>query len=217
MVFYFDFISPYAYLAWKRVHALGDAHGRTIEPAPVLFAAMLDAHGTRGPAEVPAKREYVFKDASRRAALAGLPLVPPPAHPFNPLLALRVASIELDPRVRRDVIDALFDATWGGGPGVTDPAVVAAIVSRAGADGEELLSAAQGEAVKRRLRERTDEAISRGAFGVPTLFVDGELFWGYESLDLAARRMDGADLIDDALLSRWRDLPAGAQRARRSG
>ncbi|MEZ4407272.1 MAG: 2-hydroxychromene-2-carboxylate isomerase [Polyangiales bacterium] len=212
VTFYFDFISPYAYLAWKRVHAVAEAKGREVNPAPVLFAAMLDAHGTKGPAEVPAKRVYVFKDASRRAALAGLPLVPPPAHPFNPLLALRVASLDLDPDLRRAVIDALYDATWGGGPGVTDPATVAGIVSRARVDGEAAVRAASTDAVKRRVRERTDEAIARGVFGVPTLYVDGELFWGYESLDLAALRMEGEDPVDAAGLERWRDLPTGAKR-----
>ncbi len=212
VTFYFDFISPYAYLAWKRVYAVAEAQGRAVDPAPVLFAAMLDAHGTKGPAEVPAKRVYVFKDASRRAALAGLPLVPPPAHPFNPLLALRVASLDLDEELRRAVIDALFDATWGGGPGVTDPATVASIVSRAGVDGEAALREAGTDAVKRRVRERTDEAIARGVFGVPTLYVDGDIFWGYESLDLAALRMEARDPMDEALLARWKDLPAGATR-----
>lgn len=212
VTFYFDFISPYAYLAWKRVHAVAEAQGRAVDPAPVLFAAMLDAHGTKGPAEVPAKRVYVFKDASRRAALAGLPLVPPPAHPFNPLLALRVASLDLDADLRRAVIDALYDATWGGGPGVTDPATVAEIVSRAGVDGEAAVREASTDAVKRRVRERTDEAIARGVFGVPTLYVDGDLFWGYESLDLAALRMEGRDPMDEALLARWKGLPAGAKR-----
>ena len=116
---YFDFISPYAYLAWKGVHALAAEHGRSVEAVPILFAALLDAHGTKGPAEVPAKREYVFKDALRRATMAGLTLVPPPAHPFNPLLALRAASFPADdPAGQRRLIDELFAATWAGGGGV---------------------------------------------------------------------------------------------------
>ncbi|MFO0629538.1 MAG: 2-hydroxychromene-2-carboxylate isomerase [Polyangiales bacterium] len=210
--FYFDFISPYAYVAWKRVHALAAEHDREVVCVPILFAALLDAHGTRGPAEVPATRVYVFKDALRRAAMAGLPLVPPPAHPFNPRLALRVASLDLDASTRRAVIDVLFDATWGGGPGVTDPATVASHLARVGVDGEAAVRAAASEAVKARVRAQTDEAIARGVFGVPTLLVDGELFWGYDAFPCAALRLRGEDPVDETLLARWRDLPAAARR-----
>ncbi|MBC7052108.1 2-hydroxychromene-2-carboxylate isomerase, partial [Salmonella enterica subsp. enterica serovar Enteritidis] len=79
---------------------------------------LLDAHGTKGPAEIPAKRIYTFRDAYRKAHRLGLPpLRPPPSHPFNPLLALRVASSELDPATKRRLIDALFQATWVAGTG----------------------------------------------------------------------------------------------------
>src|SRR5215468_8820411 len=90
---HFDFLSPYAYLAWCALPALAERYGQTIRPVPTLLAALL-AHGqTRGPAEIPAKRVYVFKDTLRSAALMGVPLSPPPSHPFNPLLALRVAGL----------------------------------------------------------------------------------------------------------------------------
>jgi 2-hydroxychromene-2-carboxylate isomerase len=209
---YFDFISPYAYLAWKGVHALAAEHGRSVEAVPILFAALLDAHGTKGPAEVPAKREYVFKDALRRATMAGLTLVPPPAHPFNPLLALRVASLDFDEPTRRSVIGALFDATWGDGPGVIDPAIVAEVLSRTGVDGEAAVREAGRDDVKARVRARTEEAVARGVFGVPTLLVEGELFWGYDAFPCAAMRLRGEDPVNEAVLARWRDLPAAARR-----
>ncbi len=92
MIFYFDFVSPYAYLASTQVHALAARVGREVELAPILFAGLLKAHETKGPAEIPAKRAYLAKDLQRKAhALAVPPLVWPPAHPFNPLVALRVA------------------------------------------------------------------------------------------------------------------------------
>jgi 2-hydroxychromene-2-carboxylate isomerase len=210
--FYFDFISPYAYVAWKGVHALAAEHGREVEFVPILFAALLDAHGTKGPAEVPAKRAYVFKDALRRATMAGLRLVPPPAHPFNPLLALRVASLDFDAPTRRAVIDALFDATWGDGPGVTDPATVAALLSRVGIDGEAAVREAATDAAKARVRARTEEAVALGVFGVPTMLVDGELFWGYDAFPCVAQRLRGEDPVTEAVLARWRDLPAAARR-----
>jgi 2-hydroxychromene-2-carboxylate isomerase len=95
--FYFDFISPYAYLASTQLDGIAARTQVTIERVPVLFAALLDAHGQKGPAEIPAKRRYTWKDVSRKCHAAGVPIAPPPSHPFNPLLGLRVASLpELD-------------------------------------------------------------------------------------------------------------------------
>jgi 2-hydroxychromene-2-carboxylate isomerase len=83
--FYFDFISPYAYLGWKQVHAFARTHALEVEVVPILFAALLNANETKGPAEIPAKRIFVFKDAYRKAHQLKVPFGPPPAHPFNPL------------------------------------------------------------------------------------------------------------------------------------
>lgn len=194
--FLFDIISPYAYVAWHRVHGIAGRHGRDVEPVPVLFAGLLGAHGTKGPAEVPAKRVYVFKDAARAAYVAGLTFGMPPAHPFNPLLALRIAGEPMDPGARRDLITALFRAVWGGGgPGVTDPEIVASICDQVGLDGAALVAAAGAEAAKARLRAATEEAIAAGAFGVPTMLADGELFWGNDSLDHLDRFLAGEDPV----------------------
>ena len=91
--FWFDFISPYAYLAWQRIHPVVEAHGRALIYRPVLFAGLLDHWGQLGPAEIPPKREFVFRQVLRRAAALGVPLEPPPSHPFNSLLGLRLVPI----------------------------------------------------------------------------------------------------------------------------
>src|SRR5262245_43625018 len=93
--FFFDFISPYSYLAWTQLPQLAQRHSCTVQATPVLFAALLDAHGTKGPAEVPARRRYVMKDIARKAHAFGVPIDVPFAHPFNPLLALRIASLPM--------------------------------------------------------------------------------------------------------------------------
>ncbi len=210
--FLFDFISPYAYLAWTQVHALAERHGRTVEPVPVLFAAMLDAWGHKGPAEIPPKREHLLKDVLRHARRLGVPLSPPPAHPFNPLLALRAASLPMTEEKRRRFIDALYREVWGGGRGVTDPSVVAECARAAGLDGDAALRDANTPDAKERVRARTAEAIARGAFGVPTLLVDGELFWGFDTMDHIERHLRGEDLVDASSIERWRTLPAAARR-----
>lgn len=218
--FYFDFLSPYAYVAWTQIHTLAARHDRAVRPVPVLFAALLDRYGTKGPAEIPPKRVYIWKDILRTARVLGVPLTPPPAHPFNPLLALRCASTIDDPDQKKRAIDALFAATWGGGVGapphvlhgVTDPAIVSAVLTQAGLDGDALVAAASAESAKARVRTQTDEALARGVFGVPTYFVDDELFWGVDSFAHAERCLAGADPIADVDLAAWADLPAQAHR-----
>ena len=183
---------------------------------PILFAALLDANGTKGPAEIPSKRVYIWKDVLRTARVLGVPLSPPPAHPFNPLLALRIVSSIDEPHERRRAIDALFAAVWGGGfadrHGVTEPEAVAHILTSSGLDGAALVAQASSEAAKAKVRDQTANALADGVFGVPTMVVDGELFWGVESFAHAERRLLGADPIEGVDLAEWADLPAQARR-----
>ncbi|HNN95513.1 2-hydroxychromene-2-carboxylate isomerase [Haliangium sp. UPWRP_2] len=212
LVFYFDVISPYAYLAWTQIHALAERHGRKVEPAPILFAALLNAYGHKGPAEIPPKRVYIFKDVLRSAALLGVPLAPPPAHPFNPLLALRVASVPMPQDTQRALIHALYRATWGGGGGVESTPQVVAAIAEVGLDPEATIREATSEVGKARVRTRTQEALARGVFGVPTIWADGEIFWGLDALGHLDRFLAGHDPIDPAAIARWSSLPSSASR-----
>src|SRR5262245_62519695 len=156
--FHFDYLSPYAYIAWTQIHALGERHGLPIEPVPTLLAALLAAGQTKGPAEIPAKRIWVFKDTLRTASVLGIPFGAPPTHPFNPLPALRVSALDLPAEGKRLVIDVLFHATWGGGSGIESAEKVSAALDAAGFAGAELVARATEPASKQRLRELTDEA-----------------------------------------------------------
>jgi 2-hydroxychromene-2-carboxylate isomerase len=210
--YHFDFISPYAYLGWQGIHALAERHGRVVEPVPVLFAALLDAHGHKGPAEIAPKRVYIFKNVLRVAHRLGVPLQPPPAHPFNPLLGLRVAALPLPAEDRRRAIDALYAATWGGGEGIDTPEKVVAVLCEAALDGPTLVAEAGADDAKGRLREMTDQALRDGVFGVPTVIVDGELFWGHDSFVDIDAFLAGEDPVRPEMLERWKGLPAGARR-----
>lgn len=210
--FLFDFISPYAYLGWTQIGALAERHGREVSPEPVLFAALLGAWGHKGPAEIPPKRLYVFKDTLRHAHRLGLPFGPPPAHPFNPLLALRVTSLVDDAATRSRLVSALFREVWGGGGrGVTEPSIVADVASSIGLDGPALVEAAEGADAKQRVRAATERAIAEGAFGVPSVVVDGELFWGLDAFGHVEAFLRGEDKAA-ALAPKWKGLPAGALR-----
>lgn len=211
---FFDFISPYSYLAWTQSRALGERVGHDIEPRPALLAGILNALGTKGPAEVPARRAYLVKDLLRAAHRAGVALALPPTHPFNPLVALRVASLDMDRAVRRRIVDVLFTAAWGTGTGIEGAERVGAVLREAGIDPAPLLALAGTPEAKERLRRNTEEAIARGAFGVPTLFVDREMFFGFDSfpeIEAYVRGEDPAAKQAD-LVARWQALPSSASR-----
>ncbi len=141
--FYFDYISPNAYLAWTQLPALAKRNGCVIDPVPVLFAGLLEANRQLGPAEVPAKMRWMWKNIVRKAAAIGVPLNIPAFHPFNPLLALRVSSLALDAKQRLGLIDALFGAVWVRGLHIAELSVVEKVASEVGLDGGALIARAQ--------------------------------------------------------------------------
>lgn len=214
IVFHFDFISPFAYLAWTQIHGLAARHGAVLEPVPTLFAALLAEGKTRGPAEIPAKRRYFFRDAFRTAHLLGVPIAMPPSHPFNPLLGLRIASLPLERGERDAVISAVFDAIWAGGGGVETEAQMIAALDAAGLDGASLVDRAPQ--AKEALRRATDEAISHHVFGVPTMRViegdEEELFWGVDSFGHLERYLSGQDPLRGQDLQQLLERPASANR-----
>ena len=210
--FSFDFISPYAYLAWTRLHDFAARQRVQLQVEPVLFAALLDAYGHKGPAEIPPKRLYTFKHVVRLAADQGVPLQPPPAHPFNPLLGLRIAALDLDPMLQRAVIDVLFARVWARGEGITDPQQVKDALCGAGLDGVSMVEAASSPENKARLRALTEAAQARGVFGVPTFEIEGELFWGQDSFGHIERFLAGHDPAGPEVIGRWQGLPAQAKR-----
>lgn len=210
--FCFDYISPYAYLASTQIRALVARHGREVEPVPVLFAGLLDANGTRGPAEVPRRRTYVFKDALRLAHQLGQPLDVPATHPFNPLLPLRAATAIDEASERWRLVDALYRATWVERLRVDQAEVVRAVADRAGFDGARVLESASTPEVKQRLRHNTETALAAGVFGVPTMLADGEPFWGVDSLPHLERYLRGEDPVTDEWVTRWKALEPSAIR-----
>lgn len=210
---YFDFLSPFAYVGWFALRPIAARHGRRVEPVPTLLAPLLDAHGQKGPAEVRPKRAYVFKDAYRKAHRAGLgPIMPPPAHPFNPLLALRACSLSLEPGARERLIDALFRRAWGEGGAIDNDEAVARAAEAVGLAGAELVARAKEPAAKDTLRRQTEGALAAGVFGVPSFDADGELFFGVDGLESLDAFLAGADPLPPDLLARWSSLGASAWR-----
>lgn len=217
---YFDYISSNAYLAWLELPKLAAKYGIDVEPVPVLFAGLLEAHGQLGPAEVRAKAHWMWKNNLRKAALLGAPLNPPAYHPFNPLLALRASSLPIGEAERTALVEGLFKAVWVERKHVSEPEVVEQIANEAGLDGPRLVAEANASESKTRLRAQTDEAISKGVFGVPSMLVGDELFWGYDDLPYLERFLAGKDPLDPEEVPKWMGAPrpsAVRRRFRREG
>jgi len=194
ITFYLDFISPYAYLAFEQLPLALMGHSYSVSYKPILFAALLKHHGQLGPAEIASKREWTYRQVLWQAKTQGVDLQMPTQHPFNPLPLLRLAvACDAQGWPNRYVCDTVFKHVWQGGHHATEAARLQALT--------DLLApsrAPQSEEVKAQLKAHTDEAIAQGVFGVPTLVVDGKLFWGLDALPLLQAYLAGDPWFDSA-------------------
>jgi 2-hydroxychromene-2-carboxylate isomerase len=211
VTYYFDPVSPYAWLASKALGRI-EAAGAQLVFQPVLFAALLNAHGNTGPAEVPAKRAYIFRDVMREAARAGLPFQGPPGHPFNPLQALRMCLALTRQDERRRFALAVMSACWEQGEDVSDGAVLLKIAAACGLSGSSLQAAVQQPAIKMQLASDTERAIGDGVFGVPTFRYGDELFWGADRIDALLARLQGKVIDEQALAAFLARAPLAERR-----
>jgi 2-hydroxychromene-2-carboxylate isomerase len=204
---FFDFLSPYSYLQLGKVHEW--RHRREITPVPIAFGAVLNHTGTLGPAEVPGKREFMYRQIVWQAEHDGIALRFPPAHPFNPLVALRLC---IAAGTTWESVDAIFRHIWRDGrAGVTaeDLADVARTLGVPDVEKE-----TSDPAVKMHLRANTDNAIAAGVFGVPTLRIGGELFWGNDASGMVEEWLDNPQRFASADYQRLQTLPLGVERRR---
>lgn len=198
---YFDVLSPFAYLHLK---ALPQLDGRLeIEYVPVLLAGLLKHWGQLGPAEIPAKRLYVYRYCTWAAQARGWPLRFPPGHPFNPLPTLRL-TIALGATAA--VVRSVFDFIYGKGRDPGNAAEWAALCRRLGVDDARAASLIQQPAVKQQLKTNTADAIAAGVFGVPTLACRGELFWGADSLGMLQSFLDDPQFFEHTEMRRLKDV-----------
>jgi 2-hydroxychromene-2-carboxylate isomerase len=183
--FYFDFGSPAAYLAATQLpHVCADT-GAELVWKPMLLGGVFQATGNHSPAEIAPKGSYMTTDLQRFARRYGVPFVHNPHFPINTLLLMRgAAAIQLQQPARFDAyVDAIYHAMWVEPRNLNDPAEVGAVLQAAGFDPAALLAAAGQQEVKDRLKAVTQEAVARGVFGAPTMFVGSDMFWGQDRLD----------------------------------
>lgn len=204
---YFDFISPFAYLQLARFSQL--PADLEITPVPVVFSALLKHWGQLGPAEIPPKRRFVYRFFQWNADQLSIPFAMPPRHPYNPLPSLRLC---LAAGAQIEHVRAVFDVIYGKGAQPDAPEGIRAIADVLGISDPE---AAMAESrIKDTLRANTYMAIADGVFGVPTFVVGGEVFWGGDATEMMLNYLDNPALFETSEMKRISDMPMGLTRAK---
>ena len=203
---FFDVISPFAYLQLEQFDKLQQDNDIVIRPRPVVLGAILHHWGQRGPAEISPKRVFTYRHALFRAQQLGIPFRMPPAHPFNPVKALRL-TIAMGGSL--DAVRAVFRHIWRDGNDAALPEGFTALCKAVGYP--EGAAAVEQPAVKDALRAHTDAAIALGVFGVPTLVHNGELFWGEDATEMFLQSLHHGWLATPEV-QRVSTLPVGIQR-----
>jgi 2-hydroxychromene-2-carboxylate isomerase len=202
---YFDFISPFAYLQLEmmaRISALAD-----VTLTPVVLGGVLKARGQLGPAEIPHKRLFTYRFVQWSAQRHGIPLKWPPAHPFNPIKALRLSiALRNDPTVVRTI----FRHLWCEGRSLEDIGDWQSLCEQV--DATEADQRIGSPEVKAALKTNSDRAIAAGVFGVPTFIIDGEIFWGVDATDMVVDYLENPRILREGEFARLAALPVGASR-----
>lgn len=183
--FYFDFSSPYGYLAAEQIEDLAVRHGRSVAWRPILLGVVFQQTGGQPLLNIPLKGGYARHDLARSARLVGVPFQLPANFPFMSVVACR-AFYWLQGRDAEAAVElakALYRDAFGAGGGIDSMEGVLRVAGTLGHDAEEMAAALNDPAVKQRLRDEVSEAISKGVFGSPLFVVDGEPFWGHDRLD----------------------------------
>jgi 2-hydroxychromene-2-carboxylate isomerase len=206
-IWYFDFISPFSYMQLGKMQALRERID--ITPKPIVFGAVLKHHGQLGPAEIHGKREFTYRFVLWSAAHEGIELRFPPAHPFNPIAALRLA---IAAGSTWHAITAIFEHIWKHGRAGDGNETLSGVGRALGID--DVAAATSRDDVKATLRANTDAAIADGVFGVPTLRVGSELFWGNDATPMLIDWLDHPQRFAEAEYRRIEALPSAVERKR---
>jgi 2-hydroxychromene-2-carboxylate isomerase len=197
--FYFDFISPYSYLAWNWVRN----STLDFEYIPVSIASIVTHYETKGPAQIEPKRNYLFRDLLRKSKLNNIPFVLPKSLPFNSLYALRLALLETaqgNQQLQKKIIDEIFLAGWTRGEEIGSDDSLKLILQKAQLFDEELFIRMESRESRILLKKNIEEALNQGVFGVPSFLLTGrehpELFWGQDSIEHLKLALSGDDPLD---------------------
>ncbi len=182
--FFFDFSSPYGYLASRKIDEIGAWHGREVAWKPILLGAVFKVTGGQPLVSIPMKSAYAARDFARFARYLGVDFKMPDSFPFSSIHAVRAFwwADSQSPALAHDLAQNLYNKAFGGSD-IASAQAVAAAAAEIGIDSAALLAGIESPQVKDRTRAESDAAIARGIFGSPYIVVDGEPFWGADRLE----------------------------------
>ena len=198
---YFDFLSPFAYLQNCRLDEFPS--NLFINRKPLLFAGLLNHWGTKGPAELYAKRLFTYRHVQWLAGQLEVPLCIPEKHPFNPISLLRLC---IAAGCSKKAVDAIFNCVWVEGLSVNDPENWERFCEAANISESEASEKISRPEIKQELKLNGEEALEQGIFGVPTLVVEGHLFWGSDSTDMVLEYLSDPQLFGSSEMKRLETL-----------
>jgi 2-hydroxychromene-2-carboxylate isomerase len=184
--FYFEFSSPYGYIASQLADDLGKRLGRELKWRPFLLGPVFKATGQAPLVDIPMKGDYSRRDFVRSAGFHGVPYQAPSKFPIGTVAALRAFYWvdDRDPALARELAKALYKAFFVDDVDISAPAAVIGIAKSMGVDADALAAALADPAVKERAKNEVDAAVARGVFGSPFFIVDGEPFWGNDRIPM---------------------------------
>lgn len=197
--YFFDILSPYSYLSWywvrKNISKLQQA-GIEVEYIPVTLATVITHYKTLGPAQIGPKRNYLFRDLLRFSKLNNIPFTTPATLPFNSLYGLRLSLKEVSGEHQFDVIDELFHLAWAKGMDAGNSDIIIEELSKKNLPIHEMMEKISSREIREKLKKNVEYALSKEVFGVPSFIVDGELFWGNDSIKYLEMYLINQDPLD---------------------
>lgn len=181
--FFYDFTSPASYLGYFKLKALAEQYNARVIYRPLLLGGVMNATGNRPPGLVPSKGKWMLEDLARFAKRYNLPFHFNPTFPLNSIHALRGCYVLEGSGNEEAYRDAVFKAAWQEKKNIGDPQILSEVIQAAGIDPEPIIAGIQTDEIKQQLKDTTEEACNRGAFGAPTIFIEGQMHFGQDRFD----------------------------------
>ena len=183
--FYFDFVSPYSFLAHKQISKLEKKNSVKIKYKPILLGALHNLHGIKAPAFIPAKAKHMIRDCKLIAEKNKIKFKFNSYFPIRSLNLMRGVFVAEEDNVKSYYIDSIFDAIWQDGLNMNDENIIQKILKNLNINPKTFLLRAASSSIKEILRKKTNEAYEKGIFGAPSFVSNNKIFWGQDRIEFA--------------------------------
>ena len=185
--FYFDFISPYSFLAHKEIRKIENKEGCKIRYIPILLGGLHNLHGIKAPAFIPAKAKHMIKDCKLIAEKNEIKFKFNSYFPIRSLNLMRGVLVAEEDNIKNYYIDNIFNTIWQDGLNMNDEIIIQKVLKNLNTNPKTFALRSTSSLIKDSLRKKTTEAYEKGIFGAPTFVVNDKIFWGQDRLEFALK------------------------------